>query len=73
MSERVYKLVLEPEYTGPETVYVIDRSGEPEVTEDTAGDAFDTILCDYDGMYLDGFELVSKEDIPAYERPYEIG
>jgi hypothetical protein len=72
---RVYKIVLEPEDVDDRVVYMIDRTGEPPVTEENAGDAFDIPLSNNDGYVLKGFEEISESDIPASERSaaYEVG
>jgi hypothetical protein len=72
---RVYKIVLAPEDVDDRVVYMIDRTGEPPVTEETAGDAFDIPLSNNDGYVLKGFEEISESDIPASERSaaYDVG
>lgn len=64
----VYKIVLEPEDTGDRVVYFIDNSGEPPVTDENAGDAFDIPLSNNDGYVLKSFEEIDEADIPADER-----
>lgn len=72
---RVYKIILEPEDTSDRVAYFIDRTGEPPITKENAGDAFDIPLSDNDGYVLKDFEEISEEDIPADERhnAYEVG
>lgn len=73
MTTRIYKIVLTPEDTDDRVMYMIDRTDEPPVTDDTAGDAFGVILNDNDGYELDSFEEISYGDIPASAHPYEVG
>jgi hypothetical protein len=70
-----YKIVMEPEDTSDRVAYMIDNTGEPEVTAETAGDAFDIPLSDNDGYVLKSFEKIDEADIPADERSsaYEVG
>jgi hypothetical protein len=53
MTTRVYKIVMTPEDTNDRVAYMIDKTDEPPVTEETAGDAFDVVLCDNDGYEAD--------------------
>jgi hypothetical protein len=62
-----------PEDTDDRVAYLIDKTGEPPVTEDDAADAFDTILCNNDGYELSSFEEIAESDIPADARPYQVG
>lgn len=73
MTTRVYKIVMTPEDTNDRVAYMIDRTDEPPVTEETAGDAFDCVLCDNDGYELGSFEEIAESDIPADARPYQVG
>jgi hypothetical protein len=70
-----YRIVLEPEDTDDRVVYFIDRTGEPPITEENAGDAFDIPLSDNDGYVLKSFEEIDEADIPADERSsaYDVG
>lgn len=72
---RVYKIIMEPEDTDDRVAYMIDRTGEPPVTEENAGDAFDIPLSNNDGYVLKDFEEISEEDIPEDERHnvYDVG
>lgn len=72
---RVYKIVLEPESVDDRVVYMIDRTGEPPVTEENAGDAFDIPLSNNDGYVLKGFEEIDEADIPAeaVHDVYDVG
>ena len=73
MTTRVYKIVMTPEDTDERVAYMIDKTDEPPVTEETAGDAFDIVLCDNDGYELDSFEEISESDIPSDAHPYTVG
>ena len=73
MSTRVYKIVMTPEDTNDRVAYMIDRTDEPPVTEETAGDAFDIVLSRNEGYELDSFEEIAESDIPADARPYTVG
>jgi hypothetical protein len=73
MTTRVYKIVMTPEDTDDRVAYLIDKTGEPPVTEANAADAFDTILCNNDGYELDSFKEIAESDIPADAHPYQVG
>jgi hypothetical protein len=68
-----YKLILEPEDTSDRVVYFVDNTGEPPITPENAGDAFDIPLSANDGYVLKSFEPIDEKDIPDGERPYEVG
>ncbi|UKD50866.1 hypothetical protein L3Q65_00810 (plasmid) [Amycolatopsis sp. FU40] len=73
MTTRVYKITLAPEDTDIRVAYMVDRSGAASVTEETASDAFDPILCDNDGYVIDAFQEIAEGDIPASASPYWVG
>jgi len=68
-----YKVTLEPEDTDDRVVYFIDRTGEPPITDENAGNALDTVMSANDGYRLKSVEPIDEADIPADERPYEVG
>lgn len=73
MTTRVYKIVMTPEDLDERVAYMIDRTDEPAVIEDTASDAFDVVLCDNDGYELESFEEIAESDVPADAHPYTVG
>lgn len=73
MTTRIYKISLTPEDTSDRVVYMIDRTDEPAVTEETAGDAFDVVLCDNDGYELESFEEIAESELPSDAHPYTVG
>jgi hypothetical protein len=73
MTTRVYKIVMTPEDTDDRVAYMIDKTDEPPVTEETAGNAFDVVLSDNDGYELESFEEIAESDIPADAHPYTVG
>lgn len=73
MTTRIYKIVMTPEDTDDRVAYMIDRTDEPPVTEDTAGDAFDVVLSRNDGYELESFEEIAESDLPADADTYTVG
>lgn len=71
MTTRIYKIMMRPEDIDGRVAYMIDRTDEPPITEENAGDAFDCVLSDNDGYVLESFEEVAE--VPTGEHPYEVG
>lgn len=70
---RVYRVTLEPEDVSDRVVYFIDRTGEPPITDENAGDALDTVMSDHDGYVIKSVEPIDESEIPADARPYRVG
>ncbi|MGW3992405.1 hypothetical protein ACWEF6_02845 [Amycolatopsis sp. NPDC004772] len=73
MTTRIYKIVMTPEDTDDRVAYMIDRTDEPPITEENAGDAFDIVLSANEGYELNSFEEIAECDIPADADAYEVG
>lgn len=72
-EKRVYRLVLEPEDIDTRIEYVIEDAENELVTELDGEDAFDCVLSNNEGYYLESFEVISESEIPSYARPYQWG
>lgn len=72
-EKRVYKLILEPEDIDTRIEYVIENAENELVTELDGEDAFDYVLSNNEGYYLESFEIIDESEIPSYARPYQWG
>lgn len=72
-DKRVYRLVLEPEDIDTRIEYVVESAENEPVSALDGEDAFDCVLSDNEGYYLESFEIVDESEIPSYARPYQWG
>lgn len=72
-EKRVYRLVLEPEDIDTRIEYVIEDVENEEVIPLDAEDAFDCVLSNNEGYYLESFEVIDESEIPENAQPYEWG
>lgn len=59
---RAYKIYLEPADAETRTAYLIDHDDDAPTLTNQDTDAFDAILCDNDGYYVDYVAAVSLEE-----------